>query len=65
VVTQITTNEKNASKRIYTNKDKFNYLAEKNPNLIELKNKLGLDTDFKLRSGFLLITPRNLQTPIA
>lgn len=30
----------------YTNKEKFNHLAEKNPALIELKEKMGLDPDF-------------------
>jgi hypothetical protein len=33
-------------KIIYTNKEKFDYLAEKNPMLRELKDRLGLDTDF-------------------
>lgn len=33
-------------KVIYTNREKFDYLAEKNPLLRELKNRLGLDTDF-------------------
>lgn len=33
-------------KVIYTNRDKFDYLAEKNPMLRELKERLGLDTDF-------------------
>jgi DNA polymerase-3 subunit gamma/tau len=33
-------------KVIYTNKEKFDYLAEKNPVLKELKDRLGLDTDF-------------------
>ncbi|HRX00858.1 MAG TPA: hypothetical protein P5280_15295 [Cyclobacteriaceae bacterium] len=30
----------------YTNKEKFDHLAEKNPILKELKDRLGLDTDF-------------------
>jgi DNA polymerase-3 subunit gamma/tau len=30
----------------YTNKEKFDYLAEKNPILLELKERLGLDTDY-------------------
>jgi DNA polymerase-3 subunit gamma/tau len=34
------------SEKIYTNTDKFNHLARKNPNLIKLKNKFGLDTEF-------------------
>jgi len=31
---------------IYTQADKFRFLAEKNPALIELKNALGLDYDY-------------------
>lgn len=35
------------SKRIiYTNKEKFDHLAGKYPYLIELKDRLGLDTDY-------------------
>lgn len=33
-------------KIIYTNREKFDFLAEKNPMLRELKERLGLDTDF-------------------
>lgn len=33
-------------KVIYTNRDKFDYLVERNPILKELKDRLGLDTDF-------------------
>lgn len=33
-------------KVIYTNKEKFEHLAEKNPMLLELKERLGLDPDF-------------------
>ncbi|HYC83625.1 MAG TPA: hypothetical protein VEB86_00325 [Chryseosolibacter sp.] len=33
-------------KVIYTNREKFDYLAEKNPLLKELRDRLGLDTDF-------------------
>jgi hypothetical protein len=33
-------------KVIYTNREKFDHLAEKNPNLKILKEKLGLDPDF-------------------
>jgi hypothetical protein len=33
-------------KVIYTNREKFDYLAQKNPMLKELKERLGLDTDF-------------------
>lgn len=32
--------------KIYTNTDKFNYMAKKNPELLKLKNTLGLDTEF-------------------
>ncbi len=35
------------TKRVaYTSKEKFDYLAEKNPILLELKERLGLDTDY-------------------
>ena len=30
----------------YTNKEKFDHMAEKNPILLELKERLGLDTDY-------------------
>jgi DNA polymerase-3 subunit gamma/tau len=33
-------------KLIYTNSEKFDYLAEKYPNLLDLKKRLDLDTDF-------------------
>lgn len=33
-------------KVIYTNREKFDHLVEKNPKLKELKERLGLDTDF-------------------
>ena len=33
-------------KVIYTNREKFDYLVQKNPALRELKDRLGLDTDF-------------------
>jgi hypothetical protein len=33
-------------KKAYTNKEKFEYLVEKNPLLKELQEKLGLDPDF-------------------
>jgi len=33
-------------KMIYTNSEKFDYLAEKYPHLRELKKRLDLDTDF-------------------
>ena len=33
-------------KIIYTNRVKFDFLVEKNPMLRELKDRLGLDTDF-------------------
>jgi hypothetical protein len=31
---------------IYTNKEKFDHLAEKYPQLLDLKERLGLDTDY-------------------
>jgi DNA polymerase III subunit gamma/tau len=37
---------KSDEKRIYTQAEKFNHLAEKNPNLVLLKNALGLDYDY-------------------
>jgi DNA polymerase-3 subunit gamma/tau len=33
-------------KRVYTNKEKFDYLTEKNPYLKQLQEKFGLDPDF-------------------
>lgn len=33
-------------KMLYTNKEKFDHLMEKNPVVKELKDKFGLDTDF-------------------
>lgn len=33
-------------KIIYTNREKFDFLVEKNPMLRELRDRLGLDTDF-------------------
>ena len=33
-------------KTIYTNQDKYEFLIKKNKNLIELKNKLGLDYEY-------------------
>jgi hypothetical protein len=38
--------EMDVKKMAYTNKEKFDLLAEKNPILKELKDRLGLDTDF-------------------
>jgi DNA polymerase-3 subunit gamma/tau len=38
--------EMSAKKVAYTNKEKFDHLAEKNPMLLELKDRLGLDPDF-------------------
>jgi DNA polymerase-3 subunit gamma/tau len=35
-----------SKKVIYTNKEKFDHLAEKNPKLKEMKDRLGLDTEF-------------------
>jgi hypothetical protein len=44
VIGQLTTSDD--KKVIYTNKDKFEFLADKNPILKEMKDRLGLDTDF-------------------
>lgn len=38
--------EDEQSKVPYTNKEKFDFMAEKKPILNELRNRLGLDTDF-------------------
>jgi hypothetical protein len=38
--------EGESKKIIYTNREKFDYLVEKNPVLRELKDRLGLDVDF-------------------
>ncbi|MCA6378677.1 MAG: hypothetical protein IM606_07385 [Cytophagales bacterium] len=35
-----------ANKMIYTNKEKFEAMAQKNPLLLELRDKFGLDPDF-------------------
>ena len=35
-----------SKKMIYTNREKFDHLAEKHPALRELKERLGLDTDY-------------------
>jgi DNA polymerase-3 subunit gamma/tau len=34
------------TRKLYTSADKFEYLAEKFPSLREMKQRLGLDTDF-------------------
>jgi hypothetical protein len=44
VTGQLRTGEE--KKIIYTNREKFDFLVEKNPMLRELKDRLGLDTDF-------------------
>lgn len=41
-----TMQEHQIKKFAYTNKEKFEHLAEKNPHLHELKEKMGLDPDF-------------------
>jgi len=33
-------------KKLYTNRDKLDFLMDKNPLLKEMKDRLGLDTDF-------------------
>jgi hypothetical protein len=39
-------NKVDSKRMAYTNKEKFESLAAKNPILVELKNKFGLDPDF-------------------
>jgi DNA polymerase-3 subunit gamma/tau len=36
----------NTKRKAYTNKEKFDYLVEKNPYIKELQDKLGLDPDY-------------------
>jgi hypothetical protein len=43
---ELKTEGDNDKKVYYTARDKFDYLVEKNPLLKELKDRLGLDTDF-------------------
>lgn len=38
--------EQELSKKLYTSKDKFEYMAEQNPALKEMKERLGLDFDY-------------------
>ena len=38
--------KKSNKKKLYTNTDKFEYLAKKNPSLNDLKTRLGLDPEF-------------------
>jgi len=38
--------QNNTKRKAYTNKEKFDYLVEKNPLLKELQEKLGLDPDY-------------------
>jgi len=38
--------EKSGNNKLYTNKEKFEHLAEKNPMVKNLQEKLGLDPDF-------------------
>jgi DNA polymerase-3 subunit gamma/tau len=38
--------QNNTKRKAYTNKEKFEYLMEKNPALKALQQKLGLDPDF-------------------
>lgn len=44
VISQV--KEVQSKKIAYTNKEKFDHLAEKNPILLELKERLGLDPDY-------------------
>jgi len=43
---QVVTIKGQAKKMIYTNAEKFRHLAEKNPILRKLKDKMGFDPDF-------------------
>ncbi|MCC3158067.1 DNA polymerase III subunit gamma/tau [Hymenobacter sp. 15J16-1T3B] len=45
IQTEVTHQEQNAM-RLYTSSDRFEYLAQKFPVLLDMKQKLGLDTDF-------------------
>lgn len=38
--------EDDTRKTLYTNREKFEFLIQKNPALKELKERMGLDTDF-------------------
>jgi len=38
--------EEKETEKLYTNSDKFEYLAKQNPKLKELKDRLGLDYEF-------------------
>lgn len=38
--------QNNTKRKAYTNKEKFDYLMEKNPHIKELQEKLGLDPDY-------------------
>ena len=42
----VMTTDENAGAILYTSRDKFKKLAEKNPNLIELKKRFNLDLEF-------------------
>lgn len=46
VVGELQAASEDSRKVMYTSREKFDYLAEKNPLLKELKDRLGLDTDF-------------------
>lgn len=43
---QIELTQEEQKQRLYTSQDKFNYMAEKNPKLAELKRRLNLDYDY-------------------
>ena len=45
IQTEVAHQEQNAM-RLYTSSDRFEYLAQKFPVLLDMKQKLGLDTDF-------------------
>lgn len=46
IVLEIEMLKEKTKRMIYTNKEKFDYLAEKKPLLNQLRDRLGLDPDF-------------------
>ncbi len=38
--------QEETKQRLYTSQDKFNYMVERNPKLMELRNRLGLEYDY-------------------
>jgi len=46
IVLESTLKKENGKKMLYTNQEKLNYMADKNPAVADLQNKLGLDPDY-------------------